>query len=227
MSSRMFFDHRFYFICYLPGAGGSHLGNLIALDPTFSPWGLKSHNDYYQRLIEYYSSSTTVAHAVNHQIFDRHTPENNAAINMCIEQIDSAQYTNSIHLGHVDNFFNNRYFNNFANKRIILLSFDDPVSLNIVDARQSKLFHSASIGTTGLLNIINNQYLYSREYFEKMHHIDSLDLMQIELKRIFNTDISELITNINQVFELNIPLEQVTVLHKLWITKNNYEGKLS
>ena len=215
------FEHQFYFVCFPPGAGGVHLGNLIALDPTFSPRGLTSHDEYYQKLLEQYASSELWAHAVNHQMFDVNDPPMLIKINQYLSSIDTTKYKNSVHLGRVTNFFNNRYFDNLSKKRVILFTFNDQLSIDLVGKREEIIFTEYSpIHKTGIFNIIAFRYLHSKEYFQKMHGIDDLDLFQLEAKRMFNADITDLLKELNQEFNLNIPLDQATKLHQLWITKN-------
>ena len=216
------FDHNFYFVCYPPGAGGTHLSNLIALDPSFNPKGLASHEEYYAQLLAYYESPTLIAHAVNQHHFDIHNPKWVKILNEYLTSIDVNQYKNSIHTAHINHLFNNRYFENLANRRVILIGFNEQTSLDYIASRERKILADTYPPLTeiGGLNTDAMRYLYSRDYFQKAHTVNDLNLMYIEAKRMSNRNITDLLENINQLFGLSIPMDQADKLHKLWISKN-------
>jgi len=211
-----FLDHQSIFICYPHGAGGTHLSNLISLDPSFSPKKFSDHNELYNSLYEVYSNrENTTTHLTikeGHFIVSKHDQ-----FVEYLENINYSKYNNSVHLGHSICFLKNtEILNKIPNKKYIIISTKDTYTKELLGNRQFSLLGKDCINDLVFPTADVEDFLYSREFFERYHHVRPKDIIDFEGSYMFQRTIGYIINKINNEFNLNIPVDQADTLHRLW-----------
>jgi hypothetical protein len=213
-----FYNHNFFFICYLPGSGGQHFGNLISLDRSFCPVGYDNHNDYTVAVNNEYD---VISRKNSHQLlYNFHKIYKTEKFLKNLSLIGN-NYNKSIwptHLGHLNCFDDDgSLFRSLQKKRMILFTFHTESSRNFLKLRLSKLFGKTVDADIFEWGMSDSHHFYSREYIMKTLNFKDQDIYEIEISQIFNENIRHLLVDLNKSFDLNIPLMESETLHRKWL----------
>jgi hypothetical protein len=214
-----FYNHDFFFICYPPGSGGQHFGNLISLDRNFCPVGYDDHNDYiFATNSEYDNISRKNTHLGLYN-FNEIYKTKNFIKSLSLIDSDYSKSVWPIHLSFLSCFDDNdELFRSMRKKRIILFTFRTELSRNFLKLRISKMFgKNVDDDIFNFMGISELQIFYSREYIMKTFNFKDQDIYEIEISQIFDKNISHLLTDLNKSFDLSIPLMESEALHRKWL----------
>lgn len=202
-------SHTYYFIRYPLGAGGSHLSNILSLDPTFCPKiPGKSKQDNYKNLVNAYTNQLINSHLDNHLII------NDSAWDSILENLD-IDYPNSVHLAHAASIdWRAQYLEQIENKKFILLKFTTERSTDFVRARESNLFGTDTLANPYYREEIRN--LYSKWILVPGKIDDDINF-EIEIEDLLQNSIHDCVESLNKKFKLSIPTVESQNLHTLWI----------
>jgi len=211
-------DHTFYFLRYPIGAGGAHLSNLISLDPSFAPKEPRMLKDeYIGYLINLYHSLEHTGHTAhtdaNHTINDQQWPK-------YIEKLDYS-FANSIHQGHSASFdWVAPILQTLKNKKYISLTINDQTSVDIVRAREKKIFNTDALAAEYYRAEL--QHYYGRWFISDNPEIvnDDINLL-IEVSDLYY-NFSMVLETINKKFNLNIPVNLANTFHNKWLDNIGY-----
>lgn len=204
-------NHIFYFVRHPAYGGGNHVANIVSLDPMFSTRWNVPRDQYLAELIKIYNRSIPWAHIPD---------ETAIGTGQWLEQsfIDT-QSQCSVHRTHAATYaWEKASIDKLKNKRYILLTFNDPVSADLLIRReypqrqtsipQSRYYRSELA------------FFYDQPIEEP--GVDSAETnLKIEVTDIFRSDPESWIQRINQHFGLAIPIDSAKLLHQLWINKNS------
>jgi len=207
-------NHQFIFISYPFGAGGTHIQNLMSLDPDCYPKGSLDHSTFYNELLDLYSNSNNVwAHYSNHLIFN-----DEKELIESIKKIDDTLYKKSVHTGHCYSYLASKNFlEKLSSIKIIIISAHDQETKKLLKQRQSRILGKDYIDKTDTMVQYTEDLLYSRDFFQDFYNVKSQDLIEIEGSLLYQTDITEILLAMNLEFEMNIPLDKALILHNLWL----------
>jgi hypothetical protein len=215
-----FINHNFYFISYPHLAGGTHLRNLMSLDADFNPLGAKSHDEYYQYLLDWYSD---IENATAHISIDNkhHTFSTNKDLFMnYLDSINFNGYKKSVHIGHAIDFLSEDILDVFLQKFMIVLTINDKKSYEMLKRREMLrlgYYTSTNVDTAPIVRL--EKQVYSRWHYVKYFNYKDKNIFELEVQRLFDPNILPVIDNINQTFGLNIPLDRAQEIHTLWHNK--------
>ena len=106
---------------------------------------------------------------------------------------------------------------------MLILTFKDPVSYNIINERANLRYGHHLLAQSSRSDTITEhsaysfeKFIYSREAAVKYLRINDRQIFEVEIKDFYKQDICSIIDNINNFFNLNIPLDQAQELHNLW-----------
>jgi hypothetical protein len=207
-------NHTYYFIRYAPAAGGSHLANLLSLDPTFAARDYTlSKDDYVNFLKDYYSR--TVGVNLNVHIKKIHGLIHEAIWLEYIKNLDYS-FANSVSLGHAASFdWSIDTIKTLKNKKFISITMNDPRSVDIISYREKIMWGTDTLAWGYYRAEI--QHFYNRWFVsDDLNLVDDDINLLIEFKDMYY-DIDCVIDSINKKFNLDIPIDQALLLHKQWI----------
>lgn len=166
-----FLDHQSFFICYHIGARGTHLSNLISLDPSFRPKNFSDHNEFYNSLHEVYGAKESATAHLTLKEGHFIVGEQHRFVEY-LRNTNYSQYTNSVYLGHSSCFLrNSELLNKIPNKKYIIISAKDEHSKKILGERQFSLLGKDYINALTFPTADVEDFLYSREFFERYHNV--------------------------------------------------------
>ena len=189
-----------YFVIFIPGAGGNHLGNLISLDKKFKIRFDKK---------AYLPDMSTVQSA--------HTGRGSFDVADIAKNFEIYKNQNNIFCGHYSEFIffkSHDFFDLLPNKTYFIM--EPPLNLN---GRGFDRIKKYLLGSTGKWLYDEIRWIYTVSNFKKLSGVEK-NIYQVFGDNMFTDDIRPLLSDLmDKVTDLNIDLDQAQELHTKWIKK--------
>jgi hypothetical protein len=182
--------------------------------------GAKSHDEYYQYLIDWYSDAENITAHISidnkHHTFNA----NKDVFTNYLDLINFDSYKKSAHIGHAIDFLANNILNAFLHKFMIILTINNKQSCELIRRRELfRLGYQAMTDTDDSPIVRLEKQVYSRYHYIKYFNFEDKNIFELEVQRLFDPNILPVIDNINQVFGVNIPMDRAQEIHTLWHNK--------
>ena len=178
------------FVIFPPGAGGNHLANIISVGNRFSS---RFYVGNYKNLV----GNAHVSNIKNLQI-DQAT-------------IDQLKTTSNVLCGHLAEYlWAQDLVCQLPNRKYLVLEFGSTLS-DVVRNRMIKLYPAYQDNYF----VQEIATLYSQRYVEQI--LGETDFFRLDVNVLFQEDVSDLLTSIEQDLDLNLDRFEIQELHNKWL----------